>query len=181
MAFILLFVFLRVNYPRAQTWRQRLAKIDITGNAIFSATIISVLIALTWAGTIYDWNNFHIIVPLVLGFLGVGVWIAFEWTVSKEPSFPRKIVSNRTSAAVLGITLLHSLVIYWGFYFLPVYFQAVKAASPFRAGKKPPPSPTETLWANPLTLLRSPHSPIRCGTFAYCCCWRRPSFQMGTL
>jgi hypothetical protein len=126
VAFILLFVFLRVNYPRAQTWRQRLAKIDVTGNAIFSATI-------------YDWNNFHIIVPLVLGFLGVGVWITFEWTVSKEPSFPRKIVSNRTSAAVLGITLLHSLVIYWGFYFLPVYFQAVKAASPFRAGKKPPP------------------------------------------
>jgi hypothetical protein len=131
----LLFMFLRVHYPAAESWKQRLARMDITGNAMFSGTIISILIALTWAGTVYEWQNYRIIIPLVVGFFGVGLWLTFEWTLSREPSFPRQIVTNRTSATVLVITLLHSLTIYWAFYFLPIYFQAVKGVSPFRSGK----------------------------------------------
>lgn len=140
VAFGLLFVFLRVQYPAAVGWRQRLARMDILGNAIFSGTIVSILIALAWAGSVYDWQNFRIIVPLTIGLFGVALWVTFEWTLSKQPSFPRKIVSNRTSSTVLAITLLHSLTIYWAFYFLPVYFQAVRGVSPFRSGKLAPES-----------------------------------------
>lgn len=105
------------------------------GNAVFIAAIISVLIAVTWGGTIYSWGKYNIIVPLILGFIGLGLFLLVEWTWIKEPSLPRAIVSNRTSAIALILTLLHTICTYWAFYFLPIYFQAVRGYSPMKSGK----------------------------------------------
>lgn len=93
-------------------------------------------LAITWGGTIYSWGTYRILVALVIGFLGLFIWTAFEWTpkLAPEPSFPRKIVSNRTSTAALVLTSLHSVLTYMSFYFLPVYFQAVKGRSPLASG-----------------------------------------------
>ncbi|KAI6084191.1 putative efflux pump antibiotic resistance protein [Hypoxylon rubiginosum] len=134
VAFVLLFVFLRVKSLRDDTWKQRLLSIDLIGNCIFIAAVIAVLIALTWGGTVYAWNTYHIIVPLVLGFLGFGLFLAYEWTICKKPSFPLQVLSNRTSAAAFMLTLIHSLCTYWAFYFLPLYFQAIKGLSSFNSG-----------------------------------------------
>ncbi|KAB8209605.1 major facilitator superfamily domain-containing protein [Aspergillus parasiticus] len=133
-AFVALFLFLHLNYERDQTWKQRLGRLDIAGNAIFIAAIIAVLIALTWGGAIYDWGTYNIVVPIVLGFVGIGLFITFEWTISKEPSFPRSTVSNRTSIAALILCFTHSICVYWTFYFLPIYFQAVRGVSAMRSG-----------------------------------------------
>ena len=136
VAFACLFVFLNVNYQREAGWKKQFARIDVVGNLIFVGAIVACLIALTWGGTVYEWDAFHIVVPLVLGFFGLFLWTAFEWTpkLCKEPSFPRKIVSNRTSAAALGLTFIHAIVTYWTYYFLPIYFQAVKGQSPMNSG-----------------------------------------------
>ncbi|KAH8129268.1 MFS general substrate transporter [Trichoderma asperelloides] len=136
VSFGILFVFLRVKYERDLSWSARFRRIDISGNAIFVAAIVSALIALTWGGTIYSWSTYHIIVPLALGLVGVLLFAAFEWTprLCPEPSFPREIVSNRTSAAALILTFIHAIVAYWVYYFLPIYFQAVKGFSPLHSG-----------------------------------------------
>ncbi|RYP12299.1 hypothetical protein DL765_007410 [Monosporascus sp. GIB2] len=93
-----------------------------------------VLLALTLGGAVYEWNQYQIIVPLVVGFVGFGVFLAYEWTICKKPSFPRKVLANRTSAAAFLLTLIHSLCTYWSFYYLPIYFQSVKSLSPFTSG-----------------------------------------------
>lgn len=129
-------MFLRVNHQRSQTWAQRLARVDYLGNAIFVAAITSILVALTWGGTIFSWSTFHIIVPIVLGFAGLFLLTAFEWTprLCPEPSIPRKLVSNRTSAVALVLTFIHAIVTYWAYYFFPVYLQGVKGLSPMFSG-----------------------------------------------
>ena len=136
VTFAALFLFLRVNYERNISWSSRFKRVDFYGNAIFVAAIAAVLIALTWGGTVYGWGTFHILVPLCLGLFGVLLFTAFEWTprLCPEPSFPRQIMSNRTSAAALGLTFLHAILAYWTYYFLPIYFQAVKGQSPMRSG-----------------------------------------------
>ena len=103
---------------------------------IFIASILSVLLAVTWGGTVYDWETFHIIVPLILGFLGMALFTTFEWAprLCPAPSFPKSLVSNRTSAAALGLTFIHAIVTYWTYYFLPVYFQSVKRQSAMHSG-----------------------------------------------
>ncbi|OQO12716.1 hypothetical protein B0A48_02180 [Cryoendolithus antarcticus] len=136
VAFLALFMFLRVNYKQDTTWRQRFRRIDLSGNLIFIGAVISVLIAVTWGGTAYEWKSFRVIVPLLLGFFGIALFTAFEWSpkLCPEPSFPRMLVSNRTSAAALGLTFIHAIVTYWTYYFLPIYFQSVKRQSAMHSG-----------------------------------------------
>jgi hypothetical protein len=136
VAFVCLFMFLNVKHQREAGWKQQFARIDVVGNLIFVGAIVSCLIALTWGGTVYEWDTFHIVTPLILGFFGLFLWTAFEWTpkLCKEPSFPRKIVSNRTSAAALGLTFIHAIVTYWTYYFLPIYCQALKGRSAMNSG-----------------------------------------------
>ncbi|KAG8879361.1 hypothetical protein FRB98_005697 [Tulasnella sp. 332] len=64
----------------------------------------------------------RVIVPLVLGILGLGVFIAYEVKVPAEPLVPGKLLRNRTSVG--GSSSIY----------LPVYFQAVKLQSPIRSG-----------------------------------------------
>lgn len=136
VALVLLFFFLHTNYQRDQRMTQRLGRIDFAGNAIFILAIASVLIALTWGGTVDPWSSFRIIVPLVLGLFGLILFTAFEWTprLCPEPSFPRALLMNRTSAGALALTFIHSIATYWTFYFLPIYFQSVQRSSPERSG-----------------------------------------------
>lgn len=136
VALVMFFFFLRVKHRRGQSLWSRIKRIDFGGNAIFIGAVIAVLLALTWAGPVYQWNSAQIIIPLVIGLLGLLAFIAFEWTprLAPEPSFPRAIVSNRTSATVLAMTLLNSITMYGSFYFLPVYFQGVLAKSPLDSG-----------------------------------------------
>ncbi|KNG80463.1 macrolide phosphotransferase k [Aspergillus nomiae NRRL 13137] len=134
-AFISLFLFLRMNFQCDQTWKQRLVGPYIAGNAIFIAAIIAFLIALAWGGTMYDWGTYHIVVPIVLGFVGIGLFITLEWTISKEPSFQRRIVSNRISFAALISCFTNLICVHWTFYFLPIYFQAVRGTSAMRSGE----------------------------------------------
>lgn len=136
VALVMFFFFLRVKHRRGQSLWSRIKRIDFGGNAIFIGAVVAVLLALTWAGPVYQWNSAQIIMPLVIGLLGLLAFIAFEWTprLAPEPSFPRVIVSNRTSAAVLTMTMVNSITMYGTFYFLPVYFQGVLAKSPLDSG-----------------------------------------------
>ncbi|KAK8122481.1 hypothetical protein PG984_011151 [Apiospora sp. TS-2023a] len=135
-SFVALFFFLNVKYERSLSVAHRLRRIDFSGNAIFIAAIVSVLIATTWGGTLYSWSTYHIAVPLALGLFGILLFTAFEWTprFCPEPSFPRVIVSNRTSASALLLTFIHAVVTYFSYYFLPIYFQAVLGKSPMQSG-----------------------------------------------
>lgn len=136
VALVMFFFFLRVKHRRGQTFLSKVKRIDFGGNAIFIGAVVAVLLALTWGGPVYHWNSAQILVPLILGLLGLLAFIAFEWTpqLAPEPSFPRVIVSNRTSSAVLTMTLVNSITMYGTFYFLPVYFQGVLAKSPLDSG-----------------------------------------------
>lgn len=136
VALVMFFFFLRVKHRRGQSLWSRIKRVDFGGNAIFIGAVVAVLLALTWAGPVYQWSSAQIIIPLVIGLLGLLAFIAFEWTprLAPEPSFPRVIVSNRTSAAVLTMTLVNSITMYGTFYFLPVYFQGVLAKSPLDSG-----------------------------------------------
>ncbi|KAH9883405.1 general substrate transporter [Xylariomycetidae sp. FL2044] len=129
-----LFIFLELAQPPPTSWKDRIARIDFTGNAIFVASTVSVLIGITWGGQVYEWNSYHVIVPLVLGFVGLGLFVAFEWTLAKNPSLPRDVLLNRTAATVLGVTFLHTICTYWAFYFVPIYFQSVLGISSFWSG-----------------------------------------------
>jgi hypothetical protein len=116
--------------------RQRLARIDFIGNLIFIIANTSILIALTWGGAVHPWKSYQVLVPLITGFLGLGLFTAFEWSPNwcPEPSFPKSVVGNRTSGAAMLLTFLHAICTYWAIYYLPIYFQSLRHASPLKSG-----------------------------------------------
>ncbi|KAJ6785630.1 hypothetical protein PWT90_00503 [Aphanocladium album] len=132
---ILLTLFLHVGHEGKGTVVQRLRRIDYTGNVILVAATSAILIALSFGGSDYPWGSYHVLVPLILGFAGIGLFVAWEaspWC--KEPTIPLHLLGNRTTLAALFLTFVHSLIAFFIMYFMPVYFQGVQGTSATRSG-----------------------------------------------
>ncbi|KAI0853779.1 MFS general substrate transporter [Daldinia vernicosa] len=135
LAFILLFLFLRVKWDRSTTAYEKIRQIDYIGNAILIASTVSILIALTWADVLYPWKSWHILVPLVVGVGGLVLFVVFEGLpFVVEPVMPLRLFSNRTAVIVYVISFLNSAENYWQFFFIPLYFQSVRLSSPSQSG-----------------------------------------------
>ncbi|RAH81748.1 MFS general substrate transporter [Aspergillus japonicus CBS 114.51] len=133
---VLQFIFLQVTFRRVFTFAQKIRQIDWIGNLMLIGAMVAILIALSWADTVYAWSDWHILVPFLLGFAGLAGFHAFEaWPrFCRVPTIPGRLFRNRTSAVTLINTFLSSMLTYWRSYFLPVYFQGVLLVSPQRSG-----------------------------------------------
>ncbi|KAK6851390.1 hypothetical protein PG995_012512 [Apiospora arundinis] len=134
-ALVLLFVFLHVNYDKSNTLATKLASLDWLGNAVFIGASSSVLIALSWAGGAHPWSSYQVLVPLLVGMTGLAGFVALEGSsLAANPMMPLHLFSSRITSAIFAITFLHGVVTIWALYFLPVYFQGVLGATPYRSG-----------------------------------------------
>ncbi|KAM0323354.1 hypothetical protein ACHAQA_008947 [Verticillium albo-atrum] len=135
VALVILVIYLRTNYNRELTLATRISSIDWLGTCIFVGAIAAILIPLSWAGVLYTWSSYQILVPLLIGLAGLVGFMFFETSpLASQPTIPIRLFSNRTSASVFALTFLHSIVTMWVLYFLPVYFQGVLGSSPSYAG-----------------------------------------------
>jgi Major Facilitator Superfamily len=134
-ALLLMVLFLHVEYRKETTFKEKMRHIDWLGNAILISSVVSILLALTYGGTIHPWSSWRSIVPLVLGFVGFIIFHIYEATsFCVEPTMPPRLFANRTSSMAFILTFLHGMLTYWVIYFLPVYFQAVLRSDPTRSG-----------------------------------------------
>lgn len=132
---VLQFIFLQITFRKVFTFTQKVKQIDWIGNFVLIGAMIAILIALSWADTVYAWSDWHILVPFLVGFAGLFAFHAFEATrFCRVPTIPGRLFRNRTSAVTLLNTFLSSMLTYWRSYFLPVYFQGVLLVSPQRSG-----------------------------------------------
>ncbi|KAK7959694.1 uncharacterized protein PG986_004548 [Apiospora aurea] len=91
-----------------KTW-DKLKRIDYAGNLLLVTATVSVLIALTWTGSVYPWSSYHILVPFILGLAGLVGFFSLEgsaWVL--EPVMPLRLFSNRTSAIIYVNTFIPS-------------------------------------------------------------------------
>ena len=114
--------------------KEKFKRIDYIGNAIFVASLTGILFGLTYGGTTYPWSSWHVLFPLVIGLVGLGLFHDHESKYSLEPAMPMRLFSNRTSATAFYLTFTHALLTLWVLYFLPVYFQGILESSPTQSG-----------------------------------------------
>ncbi|KAI1205188.1 MFS general substrate transporter [Annulohypoxylon truncatum] len=118
---------------RRRTIVGKLKRLDFLGNALFTLSMVSLLLGLVEGGTVHPWSSWRIILPLVLGVVG---WITFhiQQHFAAHASVPTRLFTNRTSATAYLLTFLTSVLVQTLAYFLPIYFQAVKATTILESG-----------------------------------------------
>lgn len=142
---VVIFIFLRTNH-KADTIHNKFKRVDLGGNALLVASVVAVLIALTWGGTQYEWSSWRTPLPLILGFVGIGTFLWIESTNwIAEPTMPFRLFSNRTSLGAFAIASLHAMLTNFLTFFLPVYFQGVLDAGPTTSGVNLLPIPFVTM------------------------------------
>ncbi|TDZ40128.1 Cytochrome P450 monooxygenase fsdH [Colletotrichum trifolii] len=136
----LLYLLLKVKDDKTTPLKDK-KNIDYVGNTIIIASTISVLYALTVAGSSYPWGAWQTLVPLLIGFGGFCAFICFEASpLCPHPVVPLRFFMSRTRAVIFTNTLLTSILSYWMLYFRPLYFQAVLESDPTFAGVQMLPS-----------------------------------------
>ncbi|KAB5518925.1 major facilitator superfamily domain-containing protein [Coniochaeta sp. 2T2.1] len=134
IAIAAIFVFLRVKWNRSETIAAKLARFDWGGNLIMMASTISVTIAFTWAGSVYPWASVEVLAPLILGLVGLAAFLFYETLpFVREPLLPLRLFNNRTSITIFINTFLSNALLYYTYFFIPVYYQAVLRSEPMRA------------------------------------------------
>ncbi|KAL1410653.1 hypothetical protein Q8F55_004672 [Vanrija albida] len=131
---IVTIVFLLPLKPVQGSVREKLAKLDYYGSLLTLAWAVLVLLALSWAGTLYPWASAAVVAPLVLGCALLVVFVVVEARFVPLPLIPMYIFRNKTVAASMATTFCNGAAFYATLYYLPQYFQVVRGESPIQSG-----------------------------------------------
>jgi hypothetical protein len=113
---------------------EKLRRIDYVGILIFTASSTSLLLGLTFGGVNFPWKSYHVLVPLILGGLGLVGVLVFESLVPKHPMIRVQVFSNRAALFAYIQVFIHGLVLWCMIYFLPIFYQGTRGYSAISSG-----------------------------------------------
>ncbi|KAG8221503.1 MFS general substrate transporter [Butyriboletus roseoflavus] len=116
------------------SYRDKFMQIDWIGNFLVISSTVAYTIGLTWGGITSPWGSATVLVPLVLGLVGLAVFIAYDAIFARNPLLPFSIMTNLTSISGYLQTFCFTITTMTVVYYYPVYFQACKGASPITSG-----------------------------------------------
>lgn len=143
ISLVLLIIFLNIRVPLL-TGKEKWQKLDLIGNAVLFGSVTAILIAVTEGGIKYRWSAWQIWVPLVVGLLGIMLFLVIEWVpnrIAPKPVFPLDLFRNRTASVAYVQTFVHGVIFYGVIYMVPIYFQAIKDRTPLQSA----------IWSFPLS------------------------------
>ncbi|KAH6665388.1 major facilitator superfamily domain-containing protein [Halenospora varia] len=125
--------FLRLMIPEG-TFGSKLRRVDFVGMLLFLISATSFLLPITLAGTVLSWSSFRILVPLIVGFAGLAVFVCHQKFIAKNPTIKLSIFANRTTVIGHCGTFIHGILLWMILYYLPLYCEGVRGYSPLMAG-----------------------------------------------
>ncbi|KAL4917377.1 major facilitator superfamily domain-containing protein [Aspergillus aurantiobrunneus] len=131
LLFIPIFLNLR---PERIALKDRLLAVDYLGCVLFTASLTSFLVPLSWGGVMYPWSSWHTLVPLIIGVAGLVVFIICEMIIPSRPLIPMKIFQTPTVALNYLACFLHGIILWCILYYLPLYYESSLGYSAVIAG-----------------------------------------------
>ncbi|PVH99797.1 MFS general substrate transporter [Periconia macrospinosa] len=134
----MLIVFVVFKPPKrtnsSKTVWERLRECDLVGTVLILGTVVSLLLPLQWGGISDPWGS-----PKVYGCLiAFGVllvcFVSWQWHMGDRATVPLRIFQDRTVCAASLVSGFLVMSMYAHVYYLPFYFQVIKAASPQSSG-----------------------------------------------
>ncbi|KAK3673531.1 hypothetical protein LTR78_006435 [Recurvomyces mirabilis] len=133
ITFALLFFFLDVHNPRTRLV-DGLSAIDWFGTLSLLAVIVMILLGLDFGGAVFPWNSATVICLIVFGAVMIGAFLLSEKKLANYPLMPLGMFNNCSNVAAFVIGVTQGMSYIAAEYYLPLYFQSVKEASPIRSG-----------------------------------------------
>lgn len=138
-AIILLFIEIpsplkKIPSAERKTPLQVLQKIDFLGFFLFAGSAIMLLFALQWGGVQFNWDSSTILGLFCGAAVVFTIFAGWQYYLADSAMIPLSAVSKKEvfSACCLVFFFFASMMIQT--YFLPIYFQSAKGASPSKSG-----------------------------------------------
>jgi MFS family permease len=122
------------NGNQKNKFKDLIHSLDLKGFTLFAGFSIMVVLALVWGGVDYAWSSATIIGLLVGGICTLALFCYQEYRIGDRAMFPWSVV-KQTAVWCSSITMFvffGSQMV--GNYYLPIYFQTVRNASPAMSG-----------------------------------------------
>ncbi|KAK4550326.1 hypothetical protein LTR36_003293 [Oleoguttula mirabilis] len=132
-AFLILFFFLDLETPRTPIM-DGLKAIDWIGSITVVGATLMILFGLQYGGVTDPWGSATVICLLVFGIITFGLFAWWETKYAIYPVMPMRLFNKWTNVATLGVVFTHGFVFISGSYYLPLYFQAIRGATPILSG-----------------------------------------------
>lgn len=130
IGFVAFFMILSL-YPKAE--RQKSQSIDYPGSLLLTITIVSILLAFSWAGTKYPWSSSAIIGLFAVTTVVLGAFI-FTETKVKTPIIPLGLFKSRVFTVSNILCFIMSASMTCAGIYMPLFVQGVMEISPTFAG-----------------------------------------------
>ncbi|TVY84250.1 Efflux pump roqT [Lachnellula suecica] len=135
----LIIIFLLVKLPantREQdtTWRDFVDNIDLPGTVILLPSVVCLLLALQWGGSTYTWGSWQCIMLLCIFGVGSLVWCFIQVRQGGAATVPLGVLKRRSMLGSIWFAFCLFGMMFVQSYYIPIYFQAVKNDSAYRAG-----------------------------------------------
>ncbi|KAJ2159459.1 hypothetical protein GGF46_003003 [Coemansia sp. RSA 552] len=127
------------------TLREKIRRIDFGGSALCMASVVLILLALSWGGRDYEWTSATVLCCLVFGVILGVLFILYEYRIPAEPVLPLQLLKSRNVALALIGHLFFGAVTYAPLMFIPQWALVVKNTTPITSG----------LYTLPLTISES--------------------------
>ncbi|KIW71250.1 hypothetical protein, variant [Phialophora macrospora] len=132
-AFCLLLIFLDVHNPKTK-FSAGIKAVDWAGSVCMVGLMVMLLLGLNFGGAAFPWDS-----PTVICLIGVGVFMIIlfvfnEGRLARHPIMPLGVFRNKSNVACLALGFVQHFVLNSAEYYLPLYFQSAKEASPLRSG-----------------------------------------------
>ncbi|KAL2862085.1 major facilitator superfamily domain-containing protein [Aspergillus pseudodeflectus] len=132
-AFVLLILCLDVHNPKTP-FLEGIKAVDWFGSFFILAISIMVLLGLDFGGDTFPWDSPKVICLIVFGALMSIAFIYSEKRLAKYPLMPLDIFKSGSNLACFLVDFTHGFAFLGAEYYLPLYFQSAKEASPFHSG-----------------------------------------------
>jgi hypothetical protein len=129
----LLLTCLDVHNPRTKL-RDGVVAIDWLGTLAIVGLTLLLLLGMEFGGTVFPWSSPKVICLIVFGVVMIGVFIVTEKKLAQYPLIPMSLFQSGPTNAAFILAFAHGMVSFGTEYYLPLYFQSVKQASPLRSG-----------------------------------------------
>ncbi|KAF2255774.1 MFS general substrate transporter [Trematosphaeria pertusa] len=114
--------------------KEKIKRLDWHGTLVFIGALTSLFIALEWGGDRYAWDNDRIVVMLFFFGLGICAWVWIQYWKGESGTVPARIIGQRSIWTAASSCYCMGGSFFILLYFISIYFQAIKDASPLKSG-----------------------------------------------